>query len=64
MFTDELLLFQQAGMPLPGVEIDPSRGLRVGEAYLTAFLDQHLRGVHQPLLDGPSPRFPEVRFWG
>ncbi|WP_370932749.1 alpha/beta hydrolase family protein [Amycolatopsis sp. cg13] len=64
MFTDELLLFQQAGVPLPGVEIDPSRGIRVGEAYLTAFLDEHLRGVPQRLLDGPSPRFPEVRFWG
>ncbi|WP_116206138.1 alpha/beta hydrolase family protein [Amycolatopsis circi] len=64
MFTDELLLFQQAGAKLPGVEIDPLRGIRVGEAYLTAFLDEHLRGWHQRLLDGPSPRFPEVRFWG
>ncbi|MFD2471471.1 alpha/beta hydrolase family protein [Amycolatopsis silviterrae] len=63
MFTDQLLLCQQAGVPLPGLGIDPSRGIRVSEAYLTAFLDEHLRGAHQRLLDGPSQRYPEVRFW-
>ncbi|QWF83861.1 alpha/beta hydrolase family protein [Amycolatopsis sp. CA-230715] len=62
MFTDQLLLVQQAGMD-PGVELDPLRGIRLTEAYLVAFLDRHLRGIPQRLLDGPSPRFPEVRFW-
>ncbi|WP_406639855.1 alpha/beta hydrolase family protein [Amycolatopsis sp. WGS_07] len=64
MFTDQLLLCQQAGIQIPGLRIDPLRGIRVSEAYLTAFLDQNLREMHQKLLDGPSPRYPEVRFWG
>ncbi len=64
MFTDQLLLCQQAGVPVPGLKIDPLRAIRVSEAYLTAFLDEHLRGMPQRLLDGPSPRYPEVRFWG
>jgi len=63
MFTDQLLLIGQAGVRLPGVRIDPLRGIRLSEAYLTAFLDQHLRGRPAPLLNGPSPRYPEVRFW-
>ena len=30
-------------------------------AYSVAFFDRHLRGRPAPLLDGPSPRYPEVR---
>jgi hypothetical protein len=30
--------------------------------YLSAFVDLHLRHHPEPLLDNPSPRFPEVRF--
>jgi hypothetical protein len=30
-------------------------------AYSLAFFDRHLRGRPAPLLDGPSPRYPEVR---
>ncbi|MGC0327549.1 putative dienelactone hydrolase [Streptomyces sp. SAI-170] len=40
-----------------------ARSLRVQRAYLSAFLDTHLR--HRPdhgLFDGPSPAFPEVDF--
>jgi len=32
--------------------------------YVDAFVDLHLRQRPQPLLDGPSPRFPEVEFAG
>ncbi|MCP2169065.1 alpha/beta hydrolase family protein [Goodfellowiella coeruleoviolacea] len=31
-------------------------------AYLTAFFDQHLRGLPQRLLTGPSPAHPDVTF--
>jgi hypothetical protein len=30
--------------------------------YVTAFFDQHLRHIPQPLLDGPSPAYPEMQF--
>ncbi|MFB6892371.1 alpha/beta hydrolase family protein [Kitasatospora sp. NPDC056327] len=38
------------------------RALAATRAYLGAFLDRHLRGRAAPLLDRPSPAFPEVRF--
>jgi pimeloyl-ACP methyl ester carboxylesterase len=62
-FTDQLLLTQQAGIPLPGLDLDPLYGIRLTESYLTAFVDQHLRGIPQPLLNGPSRCFPEMHFW-
>ncbi|MEW1846101.1 lipase [Nonomuraea angiospora] len=39
----------------------PARGEAVQRAYPLAFFDRHLRGRGH-LLDGPSPRFPEVTF--
>ncbi|MFD9888647.1 alpha/beta hydrolase family protein [Amycolatopsis sp. NPDC059027] len=62
-FTDANYLAAKAGFPMPDDLIEPLRGIRITEAYVTAFLDQHLRGHFQPLLCGPSPRYPEVRFW-
>ncbi|WAP60330.1 alpha/beta hydrolase family protein [Streptomyces sp. S465] len=44
--------------------VGPARFAASRRAYLTAFFDQHLRGRHQPLLDGPSPLHPNVRFIG
>lgn len=44
--------------------VDPARFPASRRAYLTAFFDRHLRGLHRPLLDGPSPRHPDVRFIG
>ncbi|MFJ8943008.1 alpha/beta hydrolase family protein [Streptomyces sp. NPDC102395] len=44
--------------------VDPARFTVSRRAYLTAFFDQHLRGRHRPLLDGPSPLHPDVRFVG
>lgn len=40
----------------------PARAVRIQQAYPLAFFDLHLRHRRQPLLDGPSPAFPEVRF--
>ncbi|MQA97008.1 MAG: carboxylic ester hydrolase [Streptosporangiales bacterium] len=38
------------------------RGFTLLNAYSLAFFDRHLRGRHDSLLEGPSPRFPEARF--
>jgi len=42
--------------------LDPSRAVRIQQAYPLAFFDLHLRGRRGHLLDRPSPAFPEVRF--
>ncbi|WP_367125167.1 alpha/beta hydrolase family protein [Streptomyces phytohabitans] len=42
--------------------VDPERSARSQQTYLTAFFDHHLRGRDRPVLDGPSPRHPDVRF--
>ncbi|WP_258565345.1 lipase [Streptomyces sp. WELS2] len=44
--------------------VDPARFTASRRAYLTAFFDRHLRGRRRPLLDGPSPLHPDVRFIG
>ena len=60
-FTDLALLADQLGIDtdaaLPG-----ARSLDITRAYVRAFFDQHLRGQPQPLLDQPSPAYPEVTF--
>ncbi|GHE41755.1 esterase [Streptosporangium violaceochromogenes] len=61
-FTDYPLLTGQLGLgagPLPG-----PRALEITRRYVGAFFDLHLRGRSRPLLDRPSPRYPEIRFWG
>jgi predicted dienelactone hydrolase len=45
--------------PLPG-----ARCVEIIRTYLAAFTDLHLRHRSRPLLDGPSPLFPEVGFVG
>ncbi|HEX5996977.1 MAG TPA: hypothetical protein VFY84_17680 [Jiangellales bacterium] len=42
--------------------IDPVRSVAAQRAYVTAFVDRHLRGRRGGLLDHASPRFPEVTF--
>jgi predicted dienelactone hydrolase len=58
--SDAAVLAEWLGLPpqpLPG-----TRTIEILRSYLAAFADLHLRYRHQPLLDGPSPRFPEVQF--
>ncbi|GLZ02231.1 hypothetical protein [Actinoplanes sp. NBRC 103695] len=43
-------------------ELPGTRSVQVTRTYVAAFFDQHLRGRPSPLLDRPSPRFPEVCF--
>ncbi|GLW98982.1 lipase [Microtetraspora sp. NBRC 16547] len=42
--------------------IPTARALAFQRAYPRAFFDLHLRGKRSPLLDGPTPRFPEVTY--
>ncbi|MFI6928463.1 alpha/beta hydrolase family protein [Nonomuraea spiralis] len=60
-FTDVPLLAGALGIPVPG-SLSAAGSTEVVRSYVRAFLDLHLRGRPQPLLDGPSPRYPEVRF--
>ncbi|SDL28231.1 alpha/beta hydrolase family protein [Nonomuraea jiangxiensis] len=60
-FVDLAAFGPQLGIPVG--EIDGERALRITRAYLTAFLDRHLRDRRAPLLEGPSEDYPEVRFW-
>ncbi|MFD9892505.1 alpha/beta hydrolase family protein [Amycolatopsis sp. NPDC059027] len=60
-FTDLVLLGDQLGVDF-GAEQPGARTMDITRAYARAFFDEHLRGRPQPLLDRPSPRYPEVRF--
>lgn len=42
--------------------VDPGRSVAAQRAYLAAFFDQHLKGIDQPLLHGPSPHHPDIDF--
>ncbi|MER7127669.1 alpha/beta hydrolase family protein [Streptosporangium saharense] len=59
-FTDLIPLADQLGVPHDG-ELSGARSLKITREYVLAFLDRHLRGRPQPLLDAPSPRYPEVK---
>ncbi|MDQ0795803.1 alpha/beta hydrolase [Streptomyces sp. B1I3] len=62
-FTDVPVLEDLMGVTLdPTVTLSTDRQVRITRDYVGAFLDQHLRGRHQPLLDGPTQGNPEVVF--
>ncbi|MEU4622593.1 hypothetical protein AB0G04_21825 [Actinoplanes sp. NPDC023801] len=61
-FTDIPVIGEQAGIPDPGYPLPGSRAARITRDYVNAFFDLHLRGVPQPLLDGPAAGYPEVLF--
>ncbi|MFN7988035.1 MAG: hypothetical protein U0529_11220 [Thermoanaerobaculia bacterium] len=42
--------------------ISSERMREVVSSYLVSFFDRHLKGKSEPLLDGPSKRFPEATF--
>ncbi|MFJ7078368.1 alpha/beta hydrolase family protein [Streptomyces sp. NPDC098781] len=58
-FTDVPLLSELVGIP-DTAEMPYERSQALTRAYVAAFFDLHLKGVPQPLLDGPSPDHPEV----
>ncbi|WP_219507644.1 alpha/beta hydrolase family protein [Nonomuraea ceibae] len=61
-FTDGPVLTAAFGVkPATGI-MAAGRAVELTRTYVAAFLDRHLRGTRQPLLDGPSPRHPDVTF--
>jgi dienelactone hydrolase len=59
-FSDAAVVVEWLGLPaqpLPGTRV-----VEIVRTYVGAFVDLHLRHQPQSLLDGPSPRFPEVQF--
>ncbi|MGW2418110.1 alpha/beta hydrolase family protein [Streptomyces sp. NPDC001709] len=58
-FTDMPVLAELAGRANPD-GLSGQRSEAITRAYVTAFFDRHLKGMAQPLLDGPSPHYPEV----
>lgn len=66
-YTDYQAMVPQLGLdpvvtePVIGT-VDPARSVAAQRAYVTAFFDEHLRGREQALLDGPSPKHPDVEF--
>jgi dienelactone hydrolase len=66
-YTDLVAIMPQAGLPRDVVEgavgaTEPARAVAAERAYVTSFFDRWLRGRDDGLLDGPSPRYPEVVF--
>ncbi|UQA93817.1 alpha/beta hydrolase family protein [Streptomyces halobius] len=70
-YTDAASLIPQIarrlGLPRKAVTetvgtIDPGRAVAAERAYVSAFFDRWLRGRDGGLLDGPSARYPEIRF--
>ncbi|WP_204034268.1 alpha/beta hydrolase family protein [Sinosporangium siamense] len=57
-FTDFPLLMSRLGMPAGS-----TRPIEITREYVGAFVDKHLKGKPQPILDRPTPRYPEVDFW-
>ncbi|MEU6057709.1 alpha/beta hydrolase [Streptomyces sp. NPDC047097] len=61
-FTDIPVLGDQLGLLTPDEPLSGTRSQEITRAYVTAFFDQHLKGLDRKLLDGPSARHPEVVF--
>ncbi|MEI5103680.1 hydrolase [Streptomyces sp. PmtG] len=66
-YTDLAAVLPQSGLPRAVVEknigtVDPQRAISAQRAYVASFFDRWLRHQDDHLLDGPSPRFPEVRY--
>ncbi|MFD2468177.1 alpha/beta hydrolase family protein [Amycolatopsis silviterrae] len=60
-FTDLVALGDQIGLDF-GAEQPGARTVDITRTYVRAFFDQHLRHRPDPVLDRPSPRYPEVLF--
>ncbi|MFD8693583.1 alpha/beta hydrolase family protein [Kitasatospora purpeofusca] len=62
-FTDFPVLTDGLGVPRPpGSTIASARAADLTRRYVGAFFDLQLKGVRQPLLDGPNAADPEVAF--
>jgi predicted dienelactone hydrolase len=61
-FTDIPWLADRLGLADPEVPLSGERGWYITRDYVRAFFDLHLRGIPQPLLQGPTAAHPEVAF--
>ncbi|WP_031158436.1 alpha/beta hydrolase family protein [Streptosporangium roseum] len=61
-FIDLPVLGGQLGLTTPEAPLSGRRSGEITRDYVGAFFDLHLRGIPQPLLDGPSTANPEVEF--
>ncbi|SEH01460.1 Platelet-activating factor acetylhydrolase, isoform II [Nonomuraea solani] len=61
-FTDIPLLAGALAIRPPHGQVPAARAAELTRTYVAAFLDQHLKGRRQPLLDKASPRYPEATF--
>lgn len=62
-FTDNAVFFNPVYHLMGALgPIEGARGLAIARVYLATFFDSTLRGQPAPLLDGPSPEYPEVTF--
>ncbi|MGI5221699.1 alpha/beta hydrolase family protein [Nocardia sp. CA-290969] len=61
-FTDYAPIATALGFEVPDTTIDGNRAMDLTRRYVTAFVDFHLRGIPQPVLDAPDPASAEVRF--
>ncbi|MEW2114190.1 lipase [Streptomyces sp. NPDC005474] len=66
-FGDDVRLLRKVGLSKEELEdyvgtIPEERALAFQRAYPLAFFDRFLRGKKSPLLDGPTPCFPEVAY--
>lgn len=61
-FTDLPYVAGQLGLEDPAAPLSGERGWSLTRDYVAAFFDLHLRGIPQPILDGPTAAHPEVVF--
>ncbi|MBD0688929.1 alpha/beta hydrolase family protein [Streptomyces sp. CBMA123] len=62
-FTDYPLFLKGLGVPQPpATTMTGQRAIELTRQYVAAFFDLQLKGIDQPLLDGPTAANPEVRF--
>ncbi|GAA2892873.1 alpha/beta hydrolase [Nonomuraea rubra] len=61
-FTDGPLLQGSLGITPAYGALPAQRSAELTRTYVAAFLDRHLKAQERPVLDEPSPRYPEVRF--
>ena len=61
-FSDARLLSPLTSLVGLTGPIDGERAHAILRSYSLAFFDRHVKGDPAPLLDGPSPEYPEVRF--
>ncbi|NYI93487.1 dienelactone hydrolase [Amycolatopsis endophytica] len=59
-FTDAVTLLPQLGVKVG--TLDPDTAVRTQRAYVASFFDRWLRDRNDHLLDGPSPRYPDMEF--